>query len=189
SSDKTGWSEERTGIFGDKYTQHYDRGPSGTGVSQEHEPENSRYAGSSQGSSSAYFSSSNSPASSSSGPSISGAVGFLIVLGIVAVFIYNALSPTSSSPPMGQRTVKHISGMPAAFLRLFSEYAMKSNKKAIALAIDSEGKWAAGYSAGHSSQSEATERALSECRQRLPRFNVQTSCKLYAIGTNVIFTW
>jgi hypothetical protein len=108
--DKTGWSEGRTGILGGKRTQDYDRGPAGIRASQEGEPEKSRHSGArsrtsySQGSSPSFSKSPNSTASSSSGLSIPGVVGSVIVLGIVAVFIYNALPPSVTTLPKIQKS-------------------------------------------------------------------------------------
>lgn len=87
----------------------------------------------------------------------------------------------ASQPPI---TIK----IPDEFMDVVNnKYPAYEKHKSIALAIDSNGHWAYGYSYNYSSQKEANERALSECRQRAPEYKVDGVCKLYAIGNEVVW--
>jgi hypothetical protein len=48
--------------------------------------------------------------------------------------------------------------------------------KAIAVASDTEGRWAYGLSSDLTKLDEAEARALAECRQRVERFEVDAEC-------------
>jgi hypothetical protein len=74
-----------------------------------------------------------------------------------------------------------------AFISLFQEYSTKAEKKAIALAQDSHRRAAWGYSFNYATQTQANERALLECRNYLAKYRVETDCKLYAIGNQVVW--
>ena len=76
-------------------------------------------------------------------------------------------------------------GTPTAFLKTFDEYATKPDKKAIALALENNGAWAAGYSYRNSSEVQAWNKAFDECAKRVSQYNIRTSCKLYAVGTRI----
>ena len=77
--------------------------------------------------------------------------------------------------------------MPAEFMQAFLEYARKPGSKAIALALDKDGKSAFGSVARHATQKEANEDALSECTRFKTQAGIQASCRLYAVGDQV--TW
>lgn len=94
------------------------------------------------------------------------------------------VQPESKPPP----AVSRRSAMPVGFAWYFDEYAGKPEKKAIAVAIDPSGSWAAGYSDSQSSQQEANDGALSGCAQRLSQYNVRAPCELYAVGSEIIGT-
>ncbi|MEI6707845.1 MAG: hypothetical protein WCK96_12000 [Methylococcales bacterium] len=74
-----------------------------------------------------------------------------------------------------------------AFTAFFQEYSSKTDKKALALAHDSNRREAWGYGFGYSSQAQANDRALLECRNRLAEYRVNADCKLYAIGNDVVW--
>lgn len=85
--------------------------------------------------------------------------------------------PSSSSPPI----------MSAEFMQAFLDYAKKPGSKAMAVAVDLNGKSAFGSVARHASQKEANEDALSECARLKTQAGIQASCRLYAVGDQV--TW
>lgn len=95
----------------------------------------------------------------------------------------------STSSVTNPKIIKHPNGIPSNFIKYFDEYNTKSDNKAIALAIDRYRKWAwvAGYGYSFSTQSQANERAMSECMKRLSQSIIQGSCRLYATGTNIIW--
>ncbi len=74
-----------------------------------------------------------------------------------------------------------------AFMAFFQEYSSKTDKKALALAHDSNRREAWGYGFGYSSQTQANDRALLECRNRLAEYRVNADCKLYAIGNDIVW--
>ena len=77
--------------------------------------------------------------------------------------------------------------LPADFLKAFQEYAAKSGNKAMALALDADGRSAFVGVAGYTTQSEANEEALSECTRFKPQNGVQENCRLYAVGDKVVW--
>lgn len=77
--------------------------------------------------------------------------------------------------------------IPADFLKAFEAYQKQAGAKAIALALDSAGRWAFGNVAGFAAQSTANQEALAECAKFAPQSGVQASCRLYASGNSVVW--
>ena len=77
--------------------------------------------------------------------------------------------------------------MPAEFLQVFQTYTAKTAPKALALALDSKGRWAYGSIAGYSTQSEANAEALSECARFKAQSDIQEKCRLYAVADKVVW--
>lgn len=73
------------------------------------------------------------------------------------------------------------------FISLLQTYSTKAEKKAIALAQDSHRRAAWGYSFNYATQTQANDRALLECRNYLAKYKVETDCKLYSIGDQVVW--
>jgi hypothetical protein len=73
------------------------------------------------------------------------------------------------------------------FISFLQTYPTKVEKKAIALAQDSHRRAAWGYSYNYATQTQANDRALLECRSYLAKYRVETDCKLYAIGDQVVW--
>lgn len=77
-------------------------------------------------------------------------------------------------------------GIPAQAQAKLDEYtailASALPHKAIALAVDTSGGWAAGYSKGASSQAEANQTAIARCQEARSKNNVQASCEIYTEG-------
>lgn len=88
---------------------------------------------------------------------------------------------TAALPPV------QASVMPAEFVQAFLDYAKKTGSKAIALALDKDGRSAFGSVARHATQKEANDDALSECTRFKTQAGIQASCRLYAVGDQV--TW
>ncbi len=74
-----------------------------------------------------------------------------------------------------------------AFGRTLERYLFFAPSKAVALARDSSGPWAFGYSSRQSSVSHAVERAIDECATRADRFRGQLECRLYAVGNDIVW--
>jgi hypothetical protein len=77
--------------------------------------------------------------------------------------------------------------IPAEFLQVFQTYSGKTAPKALALALDSKGRWAYGSIAGYSTQSGANEEALSECARFKAQSDIQEKCRLYAVADKVVW--
>ena len=77
--------------------------------------------------------------------------------------------------------------LPAEFLQLFQTYSAKPAPKAIALALDPNGRWAYGSIAGYSTQAGANEEALSECARFKAQSDIKEKCRLYAVGDKVVW--
>jgi len=58
--------------------------------------------------------------------------------------------------------------------------------KAMAVAMDANGKYAFGRSWGFSLQSQANKRAIDECQKSRRRYNVKSKCEIYMIDDNVV---
>jgi hypothetical protein len=77
--------------------------------------------------------------------------------------------------------------IPTEFMQAFQKYTAKSGNKAIALALDNQGRHAFGSIAGHATQAQANEEALAECRTYKTQAGVQGDCRLYAVGDKVVW--
>ena len=95
----------------------------------------------------------------------------------------------ADSPPSGQahNPSMYCHRFSQQFFDFCSAYARKGEKKALAFAKDSNGAWSAGDGAAFTSQDEANSRALKECEKRRPTSNVHSRCRLYAIGTTLVW--
>ena len=73
------------------------------------------------------------------------------------------------------------------FLRDYQEYVTKTEKKALALAVSSNGKsiWASSFD--DTTQEQAIDEALSTCRKVVSQYRIYADCKLYAIGDEVVW--
>jgi hypothetical protein len=77
--------------------------------------------------------------------------------------------------------------LPDSFIAVFNDYSARAEKKAIALALDSDGRSTWAYGFGYSSQDQANDGALSACRNELSKTPVNADCRLYAIGESVVW--
>lgn len=90
-------------------------------------------------------------------------------------------SPPSSSAGGHRRAI------PAEFRTALLEYASKSGGKAIALALDADGRWAYGSVSGFASHEEAIKEVLADCARYKATAGIQENCKLYAIGDKIVW--
>ena len=77
--------------------------------------------------------------------------------------------------------------MPPEFLKAVQEYNTKPGYKAIALALDSDGKWAYGSISGWAAQPGANDEALAECARFALKSGARSACKLFAVGDKVVW--
>ena len=74
----------------------------------------------------------------------------------------SAAEPPVSAPP-AVSAPQHVPAVPAAFLEPFQAYATEPEPKAIALALDRDGRFAHASVSAHSTQDKASAEALSDC--------------------------
>ena len=81
----------------------------------------------------------------------------------------------------------HVGIFDETFERAYSDYRQMPAYKALALARDSEGNWAYGYTRNQSNQAEANSQAMIECKKRVATFNVNEECRIYAEDNIIIY--
>jgi adenylate cyclase len=102
--------------------------------------------------------------------------------------VQTAPPPASAQPPAASAPQSmNTRAIPAEFLKAFQEYATKSGGKAMALAVDSNGRYAYASISGMSTQSDASAEALSDCTRFKTQSGIQENCKLYAVGDKVVW--
>lgn len=97
--------------------------------------------------------------------------------------------PKAATPPPQAPTLPSVDtrAIPAEFLKKFQEYATKSGGKAIALALDSDGRWAYGSVSGFAKQPDASEEALSDCARFKAEARIRENCRLFAVGDKLVW--
>ncbi len=70
----------------------------------------------------------------------------------------------------------------------FEEYKIYNSYKAMAVAIDNDGRYAMGYSYDYSSQDKANKGAIKQCNDANtnPATKVNAECELYAIDNDIV---
>lgn len=91
------------------------------------------------------------------------------------------------APPAQQPQNVRTSAVPADFLPAFQEYTKRSGGKAIALALDNDGRWAYGTVSGFAVQSDANEEAMSECARNKAQSGIHANCRVFAVGDKVVW--
>ncbi len=66
------------------------------------------------------------------------------------------------------------------------KYKIYSSKKAMAFAIDKNGRYAFGRSYSYFKQDSANKRALKECKKYKSNYDVKSECTLYSIGDKIV---
>ena len=94
-----------------------------------------------------------------------------------------AQTPAQSAPPPETQPP----AIPAEFLKAYKDYAARSGNKAIALALDTDGRFAYAAIAGPATQKEASDEAISDCTRFRTQSGIKASCRLYAIGDKVVW--
>lgn len=92
-------------------------------------------------------------------------------------------TPQQASPPQGVQART----LPAEFLKAVQAYNTRSGYKAMAFALDSDGKWAYGSISGWATQAGANEEALSECAKFKLKSGAESTCRLFAVGDKVVW--
>ncbi len=72
--------------------------------------------------------------------------------------------------------------------KTFEEYKTYKAHKAMAIAMDDDGRYAIGYSSDYSSQDRANQRAIKQCTDvnNKSEYKIKAKCKLYAINNDII---
>jgi len=70
----------------------------------------------------------------------------------------------------------------------FEEYKTYNSHKAMAVAMDDDGRYAMGYSYDYSSQDKANKRAIKQCNDANDQSvnKVTAKCELYAIDNDIV---
>lgn len=76
---------------------------------------------------------------------------------------------------------------PERFRRAFQAYRVFPGCKAIAVALDSRGRYTYGFFSGEPTYEQAVGKALHECRSRLERDGVAADCRVYALHDLVVW--
>jgi hypothetical protein len=77
--------------------------------------------------------------------------------------------------------------LPPDFLKAVQQYNTKAGFKAMALALDPDGKWAYGTITGGATQAGANEEAQAECEKFKMQSGAQSTCRLFAVGDKVVW--
>lgn len=96
-----------------------------------------------------------------------------------------AAKPAVPAPASTTRVEPH--AIPADFLKTLETYKNQSGGKAVALALDANGRWAYGNVSGFTAQADANQEALVECARYKAQAGIQANCRLYAAGENVVW--
>ncbi|HEX2827446.1 MAG TPA: hypothetical protein VHP37_13940 [Burkholderiales bacterium] len=93
----------------------------------------------------------------------------------------------SVTPPQPPAPRVNIPAVPTAFLAPFQAYTTESGAKAIALALDKDGRFAHAVVARHPVQAEANGEALADCERYRAEAGIQQPCRLFAIGDKIVW--
>lgn len=77
--------------------------------------------------------------------------------------------------------------LPPDFLKAVQQYNTKAGYKAMALALDTDGKWAYGTITGWGTQAGANAESLAECEKFKIQSKAQATCRLFAVGDKVVW--
>jgi hypothetical protein len=101
-----------------------------------------------------------------------------------------APSPAASNavtPPQPPAPRVNIPAVPTAFLAPFQAYTTEAGSKAIALALDKDGRFAHAVVARHPVQAEANGEALADCERYRAQSGIQVPCRLFAVGDKIVW--
>jgi hypothetical protein len=93
---------------------------------------------------------------------------------------------TATVPPPPAPRVQ-MPAVPTAFLQPFQAYTIEAGSKAIALALDRDGRFAHAIVARHPVQAEANGEALADCERYRAGAGVQEPCRLFAVGDRIVW--
>ena len=71
---------------------------------------------------------------------------------------------------------------------IWRQYVELPRQRALAIAGDPNGLWVGAAAGGAAAQTEASERALGECRRKRAQRRMQAPCLLYAVGDDIIWS-
>lgn len=70
----------------------------------------------------------------------------------------------------------------------FEEYKTYGSYKAMAVAMDDDGRYSMGYASDYSSQSQANQKAIGHCTDanNKSEYKVNAECEIYAIDNDIV---
>ena len=75
------------------------------------------------------------------------------------------------------------------FDKMLNKYKVATNyHKALAVAIDSNGGYASGYSFGKQLESHAIKKALTLCNKSKAKHHIISTCRIYMINNKIVGT-
>jgi hypothetical protein len=105
-------------------------------------------------------------------------------------------APKAAPPPVVSRAPQvqmpaapraNIPAVPTAFLEPFQAYTAEPGAKAIALALDRDGRFAHAAVSRHPDQAEANGEALADCERYRAKADIKETCRLFAIGDKIVW--
>jgi len=90
-------------------------------------------------------------------------------------------------PPTKPAAPTQPPALPPEFLKELQDYKTRTGVKALALALDPDGRYAFATVAGVEKQATANEEALSDCARYRAQSGIKTSCRLYAVADKVVW--
>lgn len=72
--------------------------------------------------------------------------------------------------------------------KLWKQFSALAGERALALSGDPERVWIGAAVGGQASREDAEQAALEACRRRRIAGRLQTPCRLYAVGDEIVWT-
>ena len=76
---------------------------------------------------------------------------------------------------------------PVPFTRALEAFFMFRDPKALAIGLDSDGRWVYGFAVGSKSEEEAVKWALARCERRTAWGQVHAGCRIYALHDEIVW--
>ncbi len=76
---------------------------------------------------------------------------------------------------------------PPGLARVWKQYLSLPEARALAIAGDPHNVWVSGAAGGQASSAEAEQAALQECLKRRGLRRMQSPCRLYAVGSEIVW--
>ena len=104
---------------------------------------------------------------------------------------YIAHTPKAPPPTVERETAvappAPLSAVPTTFLQPFQAYTAESGHKAIAMALERDGRFVYASVSRHPVQAEASQEALSDCARFRAEAGLRENCRLFAVGDAIVW--